>query len=62
MQCNKVLITTLNPSPKKALGAHDMAAELQRRPYSSTPIVTNIKMLCYVAICIMYNVIPNCLR
>ena len=32
MQCNKVLISTLDSSPKIALGAHKMAAELQRRP------------------------------
>ena len=36
----------LNSSPKIALGAHKMAAELQRRPYGSAPIVTNIK--CHV--------------
>ena len=32
MQCNKVLISTLDSSPKIALGAHKMAAQLQRRP------------------------------
>ena len=31
-QCNKDLKSTLDSSPKKALGAHKMAAQLQRRP------------------------------
>ena len=52
MQCNKGLETAMDPSPKNALGAHKMAAQLRRRPpWPNTELL--YLEICYV-MCIMW--------